>query len=478
MIKWGILGAGNIAHRFAAAVVHEPNSTLYAVSGRDEGKLKAFTAKNPADKLYLSHDELLADPDIDAVYLALPHQLHHEWAIQAIHAGKAVLCEKPASLNAREMREIAEAARSRNVLFMEAMKQRFVPLYRELRRRVDAGEIGKIASVYASFCNEIPQGMTTYHVQPGYGGSLLDVGTYCASWIEDFAPGSIELQTVAANQQDSVDYYIDAELQAGGVKARLECAFDRQKERVAVLQGETGRIVVHDLHRPVSMSLYRDGQEPEQIEVPYEIDDFYSEVHHFAECLQQGRTESDIMPLSASLRCAEILDAVRAGLTYTPECLDVLAEQEELLQYEAFGSKEALELGNTIVELAGEYDREIAVSIFRESDELVIFQYIMDSKAARNVGYMEGKRRAALLTGHSSVWMHVDHELNGAWSEAMANIPHYVPSGGAFPIRVNGEWAATLSLSGLREGRDHELVIRALSRVLKREVPAFPCATI
>ncbi|CAM4099544.1 Gfo/Idh/MocA family oxidoreductase [Saccharibacillus endophyticus] len=478
MIKWGILGAGNIAHRFAAAVGHEPNSTLHAISGRDENKLKTFTDKHPADKLYLSHDELLADPDIDAIYLALPHQLHHEWAIKAIHAGKAVLCEKPASLNLREMQDIADAARSRSVLFMEAMKQRFVPLYRELRRRVDAGEIGKITSIYASLCNEMPQGLNTYHVQPGHGGSLLDVGTYCASWIEDFSAGSLTLETVAANQQDFVDYYIDAKLHAGDVKAGLECAFDRQKERVAVLQGENGRIVVQDLHRPVSMTVYRDGQEPEQVNVPYEIDDFYSEVHHFAECLQQGRTESDIMPLSASLRCAEILDAVRAGLTYTPECLEVLAEQEELLQYEAFGSKEALELGNTIVELAKEYDREIAVSIFRESDGLVIFQYVMDSKAARNIGYMEGKRRAALSTGHSSVWMHVDHELNGKWSEEMANMPHFVPSGGAFPIRANGEWAATLSLSGLREGRDHELVIRALSKVLNRQVPAFPCATI
>ena len=478
MIKWGILGAGNIAHRFAAAVGHEPNSTLHAISGRDENKLKTFTDKHPADKLYLSHDKLLADPDIDAIYLALPHQLHHEWAIKAIHAGKAVLCEKPASLNLQEMQDIAEAARSRSVLFMEAMKQRFVPLYRELRRRVDAGEIGKITSIYASLCNEMPQGLNTYHMQPGHGGSLLDVGTYCASWIEDFSAGSLTLKTVAANQQDSVDYYIDAKLQAGDVKARLECAFDRQKERVAVLQGENGRIVVQDLHRPASMAVYRDGQEPEQVNVPYEIDDFYSEVHHFAECLQQGRTESDIMPLSASLRCAEILDAVRAGLTYTPECLDALAEQEELLQYEAFGSKEALELGNTIVELAKEYDREIAVSIFRESDGLVIFQYVMDSKAARNIGYMEGKRRAALSTGHSSVWMHVDHELNGKWSEEMANMPHFVPSGGAFPIRANGEWAATITLSGLREGRDHELVIRALSKVLDRQVPAFPCATI
>lgn len=317
MIKWGILGAGYIAHRFATALQNESNSKLYAISGRNESKLKDFTEKYPSDKLYLSHDELLSDPDVEAIYLALPHQLHHEWAIKAIHAGKAVLCEKPASLNLKEMQDIADAARSKNVLFMEAMKQRFVPLYQELKRRVDAGEIGKITSIGTSLCNEMPPGMNTYHVQPGYGGSLLDVGTYCASWVEDFAIGDIQLETVAASQKDSVDYYIDAKLHVGNIQAQLECAFDRQKEKKAVLQGDKGNIVVPDLHRPVSMVVSRDGYEPEQVQIPYEFDDFYSEIHHFVECLRNGQTESNIMSLSASLRCAEILDIVRAGLTYT-----------------------------------------------------------------------------------------------------------------------------------------------------------------
>lgn len=314
MIQWGILGAGNIAYRFAAALAHEPNSTLYAISGRDENKLKAFADKHPADKRYLSHDELLADPGIDAIYLALPHHLHHEWAVKAIHAGKAVLCEKPAALHVQEMRDIADAARSRNVLFMEAMKPRFVPLYRELRRRVDAGEIGAVASIEAGFCDEMRLDATTYHMQPGHGGALLDIGTYCASWIEDFSFGDVRLESIEAEVRDSVDLYVDAGLETKSAKARLECAFDRKKDRIAVLRGETGRIVVEDLHRPTVMTVYADGQEPERVDMPYEVDDFYGEIRHFALCLEKGVKESDIMPLSASVRCAEILDAVRAGI--------------------------------------------------------------------------------------------------------------------------------------------------------------------
>ncbi|WP_162248913.1 Gfo/Idh/MocA family oxidoreductase [Paenibacillus sp. Root52] len=478
MIRWGILGAGYIATRFATALQHEPSSKLYAISGRSESKLKDFADKYATDRQYVSHDEMLLDPNVDAIYLALPHHLHHEWAIKALEAGKAVLCEKPVSLNLKEMQDIAEIARSKNVLFMEAMKQRFVPLYIDLRRRVEAGEIGTITSIQTSFCNQMPDGMNTYHVQPGPGGSLLDVGTYCASWIEDFSSGSIKLETVAAAQKDSIDYYIDAKLHVGHVNAQLECAFDRQKERKVVLQGERGSIVVEDLHRPVRMLVLRDGYEPEKVEIPYEFDDFYSEIHHFVECLKNGRTESDIMSLTASLRCAEILDTIRAGLSYTPECLDVLKEQEEILRYDHFGAAEALKLGNIIAELAKEYDREIAVSIIRESDELVLFQYMMDSKARKNISYMEGKRRAAKLVGHSSLWMHVDHVLNKKWNTEMENIPHYIPTGGAFPIRVHDEWVATLALSGLHEGRDHELIVRALSRALEKQVSVFPSAAI
>ena len=131
MVRFGILGAGNIANRFAASLGHEQHATLVAASCRSTQKAVEFLSKVPCDadaRAYGSYDELLGDDDVDAIYLALPHSLHKEWACKALRAGKAVLCEKPACLSANEMRGISQTAQDTRTLFMEAMKSRFVPL--------------------------------------------------------------------------------------------------------------------------------------------------------------------------------------------------------------------------------------------------------------------------------------------------------------------------------------------------------------
>lgn len=160
--------------------------------------------------------------------------------------------------------------------------------------------------------------------------------------------------------------------------------------------------------------------------------------------------------------------------TYTKQCLDVLQQQEDALQYKTFGCAEALALGNILAELAQEYDRGVGVSITREEDGLVLFQYMMDDKALRNLGFMEGKRKAALASSHCSLWPYVEHSLTGKWQEIFDAYPQMLPCGGAFPIRVDNAWVATLAVSGLHEGKDHELTVRALSKALAVEVPAFP----
>jgi uncharacterized protein (UPF0303 family) len=170
------------------------------------------------------------------------------------------------------------------------------------------------------------------------------------------------------------------------------------------------------------------------------------------------------------------LDCVRVGLRYTPAGLEALQQQEEQLQYERFGSAEALCLGNIAAQLATEYDRGVGIAITRESDGLVLFQYMMDDKAPRNLGFMEGKRRAALACGHSSLWAYVEPVTRGA--QPPKPEPGFVPTGGAFPIRAKGEWVATLSVSGLHEGKDHELAVRALAQALGRKAPPFPAAAI
>ena len=138
---------------------------------------------------------------------------------------------------------------------------------------------------------------------------------------------------------------------------------------------------------------------------------------------------------------------VQDTLKLTPQCLEVLEQQEAVLQFDKFGSREALTLGNIIAELAGGYDRGVSAAIIRELDGLTLFQFAMDDKAPRNDTFMLGKRKAALKSGHSSLWAYVKHALTGECEDLFARVPETLPFAGAFPIRVHGEWTATLTIS-------------------------------
>lgn len=319
MVRFGILGAGNIAHRFAQSLAHEPRASLVAASCRTQEKAEAFLSEVPHAKdarAYASYDQLLGDPAIDAIYLALPHALHCKWAVRALNRDKAVLCEKPATLYAAEMSRIADVARSCDRLFMEAMKPRFVPLYVNV---IDALELlGPIHHIEATLCNDMlgmVEGSGSYHMSSGPGsGVLLDCGIYCASWITAFCPEPLSLTSCESRRVNGIDVYANALLAKGPVMARLECAFDRAKPRTATLVGERGRLVVEELHRPTRAILYLDDMEPRTIDAPYEVDDFFGEIRHFVDLVEEEKSESPIMSLSDSIACAALLDTIRSAV--------------------------------------------------------------------------------------------------------------------------------------------------------------------
>lgn len=482
MVRWAILGAGNIAHRFAASLAHVADAELVAASCRTREKAEAFLAEvacAEGARAYAGHDALLADPEVDAIYLALPHQFHHEWAIKALRTGKAVLCEKPAMLTAAEMAEVADVAHETGCLFMEAMKPRFVPLYAQVMKAVQ--RIGDITRVEATLCNDMlgfVEGSGSYHMTPGPGaGVLLDCGTYCASWIEDFCPGVPTLVSIAGATKDGIDTYADARLSHGGIDARLECAFDRAKPRTATIVGTKGSIRVDELHRPQHAVLILADGTVEEFDTPYVVDDFYGEVSHFNQLVLAGEKESPVMPLKDSVHCALILDTIRPAYTVTPQALEVLDEQERVLRYaEKFDADDAFELGAAIRGLAGDYDLGYVVRIVRESDGYDLFRWGADGKRPANYDYADGKRRAALRLGHCSLWGWTKAQLDGTADELFSNGD--MPVAGAFPIRVGDEQVATVCVSGLHEGLDHELIVRGLSQVLGVSVPAYPCVTV
>ena len=151
----------------------------------------------------------------------------------------------------------------------------------------------------------------------------------------------------------------------------------------------------------------------------------------------------------------------------------VLLEQERALRYERFGATEAFELGHIAVSLAPEFSDGVSVTITRESDGIAQFQWVADDKDGRNLLFADGKRKAALKAGHASPWTQLEGTIDGDMSQIWAQVPDEVPACGAFPIRVGDEWVATIAVSGLSNGEDHELIIRALERACHVTVPRW-----
>lgn len=314
MIKWGIIGAGNIANRFADSLAQVEGAILYAVANRTVEKAKAFQTQHPCEKAYGDYQALLDDKEVDAVYIALPHKYHLEWVLKAIEAGKGILCEKPATMNEKENRMIQDKLAEQPVFFMEAMKNRFTPAYEEVKRRIEAGEIGQITKVTTSLCRVFDEANASYHFQPGQGGCLLDMGIYNASLLHGLLPGDYELVDLDYEvHPNQVETYVNATFKVNGAEAILESAFDRATETKAVITGAKGEIVLYDFHRPTKFDITVEG-ETERIEKAYVVDDFYGEISHVVTHLQEGKLESDRMPVSETIALAKIIDTIKATI--------------------------------------------------------------------------------------------------------------------------------------------------------------------
>lgn len=153
---------------------------------------------------------------------------------------------------------------------------------------------------------------------------------------------------------------------------------------------------------------------------------------------------------------------------------EVLLEQERVLRYpKSFGAHEALALGRAAIDLVSEYESGYTVTITRECDGVRMFQWVADDKNERNLLFAEGKRRAALAAGHAGPWAQLEAAISGGLDAIWAHVPDEVPACGAFPIRVGDDWVATIAVSGLHDGLDHEVILRALERALGVVVPRW-----
>ena len=319
MIRWGIIGAGKIAQRFVKSLAHEKNSQLYAVSCRTLSKAQQFADTYYALKAYGSYEKVLQDPNVDAVYITLPHGYHYLWSIQAIKAGKAVLVEKPAGINAFEIEGIMEVLKQHPVLWMEAMKPRFTPLYQKIQKIIQEGILGDIQEIHTVLNSKQSDKViqNSYLSDPVYGGALLDCGCYCATWITEYTKGKLRIDRINVDLQDGYDLHTKVQMHVGDTLATLETAINQPEKKEVLIKGTRGEIRIQDLHRPTSAELKTEDK-VEIIDCSYEVDDFYGEISHFVSLLENGKQSSPIMPIQSSLEAAMLLDRIKDAMTPNP----------------------------------------------------------------------------------------------------------------------------------------------------------------
>jgi predicted dehydrogenase len=322
--RWGILGTGAIARQFIEGLRSLPEAEVLAVGSRSEASASEFADERGIPRLYASYDGLAADPDVDVVYVATPHPFHSGNAELCLEAGKAVLCEKPFTVNALEAERVVELARDRGLFLMEGMWTRFFPLMEKVRRLVSEGAIGEVRmlNVDFGFRTELDPASRLFDPALG-GGALLDVGVYCvslASMILGKPSGSVGLSHLG---ETGVDEQASMVLKhEEGRLASLSIGIRTATPQEATIMGTEGYLRVHSpWWRPTSMTVSRPGEEGETVEAPVSGNGFNYEAAEVMRCIEAGKTESDIMPLDETLSVMRTMDGIRAawGLRYPSE---------------------------------------------------------------------------------------------------------------------------------------------------------------
>ncbi|WP_340021468.1 Gfo/Idh/MocA family oxidoreductase [Paenibacillus sp. FSL K6-1096] len=324
-VKWGILSTGWIAHQFATDLAHASNGVAYAVGSRSQESADKFAADHGIPVAYATYEELVNDPEVDAIYIGTPHPFHRENALLALRAGKAVLCEKPFTVNSGELEEVVAYAREHKLFLMEAMWSRYIPAHVKVREWLAAGRIGEVKLVKADlgFRSEWkPEGRL---LSPALGGgALLDVGIYPVSFTSMvLGPQPESIASTVHIGETGVDEHFSLLLSYGnGVSASLNAGIRLNLDDEAYIYGTEGRIVVNGtLVNPKSAELYVNGELAETFSDDRASVGYCFEAEEVGRCLQAGLTESPVMPLDESVALMKLLDEIRAqwGLKYPGE---------------------------------------------------------------------------------------------------------------------------------------------------------------
>ncbi|MBL86376.1 MAG: oxidoreductase [Winogradskyella sp.] len=319
-IRWGIIGAGKIATKFAKDLSTVPNSKLYAIASRNLEKAKIFGQEFNADVAYGNYEELSLDPNVDAVYIATPHSFHKEHTLLCLNQGIAVLCEKPFAMDLQEVEEMIQLSKEKNTLLMEAMWTIFLPHFRYVLDLIEQKHYGDLVKLEADFGFKPEYDETSRLLDKSVGGgSLLDIGIYpiFAALSSLGKPDSIEAR--AEFFATGADAECNMIFNYSNAIAILKSTLKEETKTEAIFHCEEGIIKINTkFHQPSTVSLIDSNGNEELKTFDYKTIGYSYETEHFNQLIRKGKIESDVMTFEKSKELISTLDMVRKriGLDY------------------------------------------------------------------------------------------------------------------------------------------------------------------
>ncbi|CAD5992583.1 Gfo/Idh/MocA family protein [Agreia sp. COWG] len=324
-IRWGILGTGWIAEMFVTDL-NAVGIPVVAVGSRSQESADAFGARFGISARHGSYESLVNDPAVDAIYVATPHPLHAANALLAISAGKHVLVEKPFTLNAAEAQRVSDAAAAADVVVLEAMWSRFLPSMVRIREIIAAGTLGELRTLIADHDQLLSSDPQHRINNPELGGgALLDLGVYPVSFAVDLFGAPVGITAKGDKTHTGVDRQVALILEhAGGAISVLHTALDTQGANTATVVGTEGRIEIDAVwYEQASFTVYsgKGSEVLERYDEGVVSRGMQYQAWELERVVQEGRAESELLPLSQSVAIMTVLDEARrqVGVTYPGE---------------------------------------------------------------------------------------------------------------------------------------------------------------
>jgi predicted dehydrogenase len=318
--NWGILGPGGIAKAFAEDLKKLDGHSIAAVGSRTLSNAQSFT-NTFGGTAYGSYEELVADPQVDAIYVATPHPAHKENVILALNAGKPVLCEKPFAVNATEAQQMVDAANKNGVALMEAMWARFLPHYAQIREIIQSGVLGKILTIHADHGQRLADQNIPRLVEPALaGGALLDLGIYPVSFAHMILGNPSKITSSAVLTDKGVDAQTSMIFDyASGAQAVLNTTMIEQTPCRAVVAGLHGWLEIdRTFYNPASMRVVLNDGATTEYPSSYIGHGLREQAEVFKQLVKSGQQQSQILNWQDTVDIMKTLDQVRSqiGLKY------------------------------------------------------------------------------------------------------------------------------------------------------------------